>query len=652
MNKIILKPTAKAFASVLGLGFLLFAAFFYISKKTSQSADSTSAGTNLNTAAALLWHFNQPTELKYAFSYSSTGSAQIGDSVSPNSQISVTAAGELSFLLNTSAETTQGRFKFTPATSSIQITPSADAQSAVQTLEGSITLSPKGAIVNLTLDNNAHAVSANVLRSVLAVWNIPLPTEPSQPWFFNATTPFGETAFSTIISEQLASSGSGLQKLATLPVEPNRIIHADAAGFLLETLVTQQSSSLPSPTQSSLKGLVRRIILLTNPVPIALTSVIEKSDNMPQQFVAESKTEIGMALIAMSQTPKDSPLTDNIPAAGPTENPLAPTQSSSTESEISYLRNLLGNSTSEELISAVQELEGMPKNTDFKKRETDLYLKLKALVLFKPDEIPALIEAIQDAKPNSLVLQLMGGALMAAGTPAAQNALVDLMKERIHDSDFVESIVPAIALTHPATTATREFLTDLSTQNENQTLRSMAILALGNAARNTAKHDAQAAIEFEKRALAALQTAQNPDDTIRWLAALGNAGMNSSLAAFENAAQSSSPRIRAQAAYSLRFLTHPKALSTQNTLLNDPLESVRNRSVDAVIDGKQLATVPLLEQRLAKESAEGVRLRILQALWPWRNQYDRVLPAFQKASQADSSEKVRAYAKEMLTNSK
>ncbi len=291
----------------------------------------------------------------------------------------------------------------------------------------------------------------------------------------------------------------------------------------------------------------------------------------------------------------------------------------------------------------------MPKSKENKKQETDLYLKLKALVLLQPNEIRALVESIENAPPSSLALQLVGGALIAAGTPSAQNALVNLMRERINDTAFLEMVVPSIALSHPTTTATREFLNELSAQTENQNLRTMAILALGNAARNTAELDPQAALEFEKRALAALQSAQNQEETLRWLAALGNAGRNSSLAALETFAESPSATIRAQAAYSLRFLNNPNANALKNKLLNDSDESVRNRILDAITDSKLPDTAPMLEKRLPSESSEGLRLRILQALWPWRNQYDTVVPAFQKVAQADSSEKVRAYAREMLS---
>ncbi len=643
------KAITRAVAGVL----LATLAYFFRPTHAEQQPQSTQQA--LAALSNQQWKFDTPQQLEYVFRYSSNGWAQIGSSTTEKSNITVSATGHLTLQFErVSNGITQAAFKMEPKISEVSLDSAGGSQSNVETVTGSFTVDTKGNLKTLSTSPHAQPVSNNILRSLLTVWKVVLPEQNTQPWFVTETTAFGETVFSANISELFASTNLALSRFDSLPVAQNQISNTTGPALMLETLVKENTSGLPSPTNAQIRGRVRSLISLENIFPVVTEASIEKNDHIPNQLNASSTTNITLALVSFGATataPNLLPTTPSQPIQSAL-NPLAPVTAGPGQNELTYLQETLGDSVASDLLIQIHELEDTPRTPESKKKSTQLYLKLKALALIKPTEIGALTETLRNAPASSLAMELIAGALIAVGTPEAQNAIVALMQSRISEPEVLEALIPPLTLTSPATRNTRQFLKTLTEQSDNPTVRTLAILALGNAARNTRELDPPAASHFEKDAIGALRKSEDPDEKIRWLAALGNAGMNSSLSAIAEAAHSPNPKVRAQAAYSLRFLTQPAALALQETLLNDTQENIRSQALDGILDGKVLKNAAVMEKRFENEPSEGLRLRILQGLWMWRSQDDRVNGIFEKAAKADRSEKVRSYAEGQLAQGK
>jgi hypothetical protein len=191
-------------------------------------------------------------------------------------------------------------------------------------------------------------------------------------------------------------------------------------------------------------------------------------------------------------------------------------------------------------------------------------------------------------------------------------------------------------------------LKDLTEQNERENLRTLAILALGNAAKNNSPESAMSTASFVKDAAEAYTKSTQVNEKILWLAALGNAGHNAAFETLSKAATHSDPELRAQAAYSLRFLTHPEQAALLQTLLADTTDSVRTRAAQALLESGSPQTTNILLQHLAHEESATLRMQILRGLWLSQKEHARVRPTLEQAARDDASPRVRTFAQSLL----
>ncbi|MEM7724789.1 MAG: hypothetical protein AAF208_00265 [Cyanobacteria bacterium P01_A01_bin.45] len=111
-----------------------------------------------------------------------------------------------------------------------------------------------------------------------------------------------------------------------------------------------------------------------------------------------------------------------------------PTQPDEAEIENKIQRQELGDATLESLLNEMKKAEASQSENN-----TSLYLKIKPLVYLKPETSKILGERLLKAKPDSLSMQIISGALANAGNPQAQSALV-----RDHWEDL-SVLIPSLA---------------------------------------------------------------------------------------------------------------------------------------------------------------------------------------------------------------
>lgn len=244
---------------------------------------------------------------------------------------------------------------------------------------------------------------------------------------------------------------------------------------------------------------------------------------------------------------------------------------------------------------------------------TKVYLKLKALFLLHPETCSkAGLELVATEDTHSTRFHLLAGALTAAGTKEAQQALVAAVRGSAGKLAHERALVGSLGMLKAPTKETIAELRTLRDSHAVEEVRGSARLALGS----LAKADPAQARQIVDSEIAAYRAANNGDDRALSLLALGNTGADDLLAIAREAFQDPDPHVRAAAASSLRFVTAGDAEDLLVSIAQkDSAATVRAEALHAL--GYRILGAPALEAVTAivrSDPEEDVRMAAVQII--------------------------------------
>jgi|GEM_PF-6326176 len=312
-------------------------------------------------------------------------------------------------------------------------------------------------------------------------------------------------------------------------------------------------------------------------------------------------------------------------------------------------KETLGSDTLESLEERLAEsAKGKPSESE----KTRLYLKLKALLILQPQNSRALAARALEASAGALELQLVAGALSAAGTPEAQAALVEITKAAAPGSTKRLQLVPMLGFAESPTASTLlylESLADGAGTPEAKTAR----LSLGIAAHKGLAGEPVIAARIAASFVERLRASSTPGEIVGVLRGGGNTGHLDFLNVAASYLSDSDESVRAAAIFALRLVPFDTFASVYERALTDPSKRVRAQALEALGPPFQKPTASLsalLMRAYPNQHDASLRVTVLQLLWATRGANPAGVKEFVQAV-ADSStdtHDVRLYASGLL----
>jgi len=317
---------------------------------------------------------------------------------------------------------------------------------------------------------------------------------------------------------------------------------------------------------------------------------------------------------------------------------LAPTND---ENDVLLYRQKLGTDTLESLLEQLGTAEGGAAAGEVD--ETELYLKLKALVFLNPGAPPALRAVAAKSGTGSRAMKLIVGALASTGSPAAQEALCGIIMEQRRDRDFILQVVPLLGMFDVPAAVTEETLRTLAYTPGPQELMMTAQLSLGSVAYRLAAQAPERARKIIDEFMQHYGAAREQDEIGRVALVLGNAALEFSLPTLLAYSRDARPAVRAEGIAALRLFTAPEARAqVRQALRTDPDAAVRASAATSL--GYMKLSPDMVSEMIGAFQSEAdnqVRFEIFQSLWKSVREFPEVLAFARRIAADDSSEELR-----------
>jgi hypothetical protein len=236
--------------------------------------------------------------------------------------------------------------------------------------------------------------------------------------------------------------------------------------------------------------------------------------------------------------------------AGTTLAALLPAPDTEARSQ----RTLLGNATWETLAAELKQRETSSlAGTD----DTALYLKLKALLAFKPETAQDCIALLLHAAPASPTWRLLTGALATVGHSQAQTALVEVCRARKGEWLIMAQLLPVLGNQAAPTLQTENALRGIAFgKSFSPAVGSTAQLALGVMAAKLADGSPDRSAALVREFIAQLKSARSEADKEQWLLVIGNTAANAAQPHVAKCLNDASVAVRGAAVTALRGMTN------------------------------------------------------------------------------------------------
>lgn len=315
------------------------------------------------------------------------------------------------------------------------------------------------------------------------------------------------------------------------------------------------------------------------------------------------------------------------------------------ESELAVQRAALGRETIDSLLDEMDRAEAEGRT-----RDTDLYLKFKALVYLHPEVSPALAAVLADSPALSPAWNVVAGALGTVGHAEAQDALADLIRTRRGEPEIVSRLVQTLAMVRFPTEQAERVLAELADDPGDGLVRSAALFGLGSMSRRIREMDPERAGRIADGLLVRIQPSLPEGELEVILKALGNSGSDKALPAFREYSRHQTSSLRAAAAIGLRFV---EAAGAERLLIDmlrsDPEDTVRATALLAFSFRRpSRAALKAHVRAAAKDKSESVRIAALRNLGNMTSEFPEALDAVRRAAEKDPSEAVRKSAAALL----
>ena len=287
----------------------------------------------------------------------------------------------------------------------------------------------------------------------------------------------------------------------------------------------------------------------------------------PSMSTSSFATEV-LARFDLRSERFDPALASEDPFAGLTKLGLTADREAFQESEQQALRQFVDGATAEQLIEQMATED---------KGRGDIQPRLAALIRLDSSAVAQVDAAAREGYGDANLL----GALGAAGTPEAQQALIALAAGAslpLHVQQAAIEALHAVDEPTPDTMAALELLTNV----ENDEIKKSASYALGALAGKLAATDEAQASAYVQKMVAQLAAAQSDGERMRLLDALGNAGRPEGIESITQGLTSMDNAVRDIAVRALRKIDDPRADAMLSSLfLSEAAADVREAALFA-----------------------------------------------------------------------
>jgi HEAT repeat protein len=308
-------------------------------------------------------------------------------------------------------------------------------------------------------------------------------------------------------------------------------------------------------------------------------------------------------------------------------------------------QQILGRESSESLQLGLSLVDRQGASRE---RKTDIYLKLKALLYLEPSEADAFGKKVATADFEKPSAEIITTALASVGSAEAQNALCSAIRTRSGEPGVLVALVPALGSVSQPSEQVVALLKELAGSPYPE-VRSVAVLALGAAAKNLSSHSADRSNRIV-RDLAKQLTSSTQDEKGTILLALGNTGSDTARIAILNQKTDRSSAIRRSVSSALAgFESSDSDQALCHMLKADEDSHVRAAAAQALVSRNRVTLVKIaLLAAAQQDKADNVRVASLFALTNLLSKDDGVRTVMERAAKSDGSEVVRQQASSLL----
>lgn len=269
------------------------------------------------------------------------------------------------------------------------------------------------------------------------------------------------------------------------------------------------------------------------------------------------------------------------------------------------LRELVGGKSTQDLIAEARRLS--PEDEAARR---DVLAQLEASLKLEPQGASDVLDAFR--KADDAEASLLLSALGNAGTKEAQAALGSIAADPNLDGGKRESAFALLGITDNPSEESVEVVRE-ATRDKSHPHRQTALLALGNLKQRLG--DGDTSDDIYEELLRNLRQAQNDEDRVLHLVALGNTGDRRLPEALRPFLQQGSPSVRAETAWALRLVgTQESFALLETSLAADADPQVRQRAIDALRYRQHEGTPKVLAAAAMTDPDDDVRLNALNVL--------------------------------------
>jgi uncharacterized protein YejL (UPF0352 family) len=503
-----------------------------------------------------------------------------------------------------------------------------------------VTVNRQGRVLSLRFDPEISELSKGVARAIAGLAQFVLPSPDisrTDRWESLEDIQSGQ------LSARYERIRNGTQKMdeVTLRKIPQRVLVLKAKPRPGDIPVRQTIT--PSGETTATIDLKRGHLASLSASMVEVTAIGGKT-------IARTETTLSLAGIKRNSLDAQSlaHLRDTYAALTKVTQPTSLIAQPSAEvSEARIQRNELKDATADSLLRELAQAEASPDSAN----ETSLYLRLKALVYLHPETSARLGAVLKTAKANSLSMQMLAGVLGDVGHREAERALIVACQARKDDPAALIQLVSALGAVAVPSREAELLVQDVAAHSDLPELKLTAELTLGNMARNLADTEPKRARAIASNFTRAITSARDEERKEQLLLAIGNAGTSSTLPTLSKFLSSSSPRLRATAAFALRFVNDPRADAwLANTLTSDTDGHVRSEAANALSFREATnETFQSQEKALLGDQNMTVRLTVLRNLWNARDDFPEVKELIRTAASKDPAADVRKAARELIS---
>jgi HEAT repeat protein len=404
--------------------------------------------------------------------------------------------------------------------------PAADREHIEQSITEPVvvTYDRRGKAHDLYGSKSGASLARALQRELVSTFQFSVPESPLRKWTTIELDPVGECEVSYVLQQDGRYSRRKIRYVRVATAEG--LLLADRVNVVPKLEVSVATYALDG------KGRIRQL----------------SSRNLTTASLGMSTSSFATEVLAQFDIHSeefDPALASKDPFAGLTKLGLTADRETFRETEQQALRQLVNGATAEQLIEQMAAED---------KEQGDIQARLAALMRLDSSAVMQVAAAVREGYDDANLL----GALGAAGTPEAQQALVALAADASLALHVQQAAIEALHTVDEPTEETMAAL-ELLVAAENDDIKKSASYALGTLAGKLAATDEAQASTYVQKMAAQFDAAQSDGERMRLLDALGNAGRPEGLESIAQGLTSADSVVRDIAARALRKIDDPRA---------------------------------------------------------------------------------------------